>query len=285
MHGSVKNIIPARDGGESFEVIAGSIADPIAGANLIIADHASNQIPAEFAALGMPHSQLQRHIAYDIGVEWMARALAQELNAPAILSRFSRLLIDPNRGDDDPTLVMCLSDGAIVPGNATICAEQIDDRMRRFSTPYHAAVSDALDRMQAANLVPAVISLHSFTPAMKGEERPWHVTVLWDSDPRLPVPMLQSLRNDKSLIVGDNDPYDGAMVGSTTARHCISRGIPHILFEVRQDLIAAQADAEAWALRLGRHLKPILADQDLRAIKDFGSRATGYKAQRQEVMA
>jgi predicted N-formylglutamate amidohydrolase len=281
MHGSVKNIISAQDGGESFEVIAGAIAS----ANLIIADHASNRIPAEFAALGMPDYQLQRHIAYDIGVEWMARALAQDLNAPAILSRFSRLLIDPNRGDDDPTLVMRLSDGAIVPGNATICAKQIGDRMRRFSLPYHAAISDALDHMQAADLVPAVISLHSFTPAMKGADRPWHVTVLWDSDPRLPLPVLRSLRNDKSLIVGDNEPYDGAMVGSTTARHCISRGIPHILFEVRQDLIAKKADAEAWALRLGKHLKPILADRDLRVIKDFGSRATGYQVQRQEVMA
>jgi predicted N-formylglutamate amidohydrolase len=285
MHGSVKNIISMRDGGESFEVIAGSIADPISGSNLIIADHASNHIPAEFAALGMPHSQLQRHIAYDIGVEWMARALAQDLNAPAILSRFSRLLIDPNRGDDDPTLVMRLSDGAIVPGNATICAKQIEERMRRFSTPYQAAVSDALDQMQAADLVPAVISLHSFTPAMKGEDRPWHVTVLWDSDPRLPLPMLRSLRSDKSLIVGDNEPYDGAMVGSTTARHCISRGIPHILFEVRQDLIATKSEAEAWALRLGQHLKPILARSDLRVIKDFGSRATGYKTQKIEVMA
>jgi predicted N-formylglutamate amidohydrolase len=285
MHGSAKNIIsaqkiPARNGGESFEVIAG----PIAGGNLIIADHASNVIPAEFASLGMSQSQLQRHIAYDIGVEWMARALARDLNAPAVLSRFSRLLIDPNRGDDDPTLVMRLSDGAIVPGNAKISAKQVEDRMRRFSKPYHAAVAEALDQMQAADQVPAVISLHSFTPSMKGEDRPWHVTVLWDNDPRLPLPMLQSLRTDKSLIVGDNEPYDGAMVGSTTARHCISRGIPHILFEVRQDLIVTKAAAEAWALLLAKHLKPILAMPELRRIKDFGSRATGYKTQKIEVM-
>jgi predicted N-formylglutamate amidohydrolase len=279
MHGSLKNHILAQDGGEAFEVIAGSLST----ATLIIADHASNAIPAEFKALGMAQSQLQRYIAYDIGVEWMTRALAQSLDAPAVLSRFSRLLIDPNRGDDDPTLVMRLSDGAIVPGNARISEREITERMRRFSLPYHEAVASVLDQIQATSLVPVVISLHSFTPSMKGENRPWHVTILWDSDPRLPQPMLESLRRDKSLIVGDNEPYDGAMVGSTTARHCITRGIPHILFEVRQDLIATEADAMAWGIRLGHHLLPLLNESSLRHIKSFGSRATGYLQQKQEV--
>jgi predicted N-formylglutamate amidohydrolase len=275
MHGSLKKYIAAQDGGESYEVIGGLIS----GANVIIADHASNGIPAEFATLGLPTAELQRHIAYDIGVEWMTRALAKFLHAPAVLSRFSRLLIDPNRGDDDPTLVMRLSDGAIVPGNARIDDEAIAERVRRFTLPYHAAVGDILDQIQGESLVPAVISLHSFTPNMKNENRalqarPWHVTVLWDSDPRLPLPVLQSLREEIGLIVGDNEPYDGAMVGSTTARHCISRGIPHILFEVRQDLISDEASATAWGHRLGKHLLPILNDPAIRQIRDYGSRAT-----------
>ena len=272
MHDRLKNNILDQDGGEAFEVIAG----PISTAVLIIADHASNHIPVEFANLGMRDPELQRHIAYDIGVKWMARALAKSLNAPAVLSRFSRLLIDPNRGDDDPTLVMRLSDGAVVPGNARISDDEIAERMRRFSLPYHATVAGILDQMQASNLIPAVISLHSFTPHMKGGDRPWHITILWDNDPRLPIPMLKSLRDDKTLIVGDNEPYDGAMVGSTTARHCISRGIPHILFEVRQDLVATKSEAMAWGHRLARHLVPILSAPDIRQIKHFSSRATGY---------
>jgi predicted N-formylglutamate amidohydrolase len=85
---------------------------------------------------------------------------------------------------------------------------------------------------------------------------------------------LQSLRQEIGLIVGDNEPYDGAMVGSTTARHCISRGIPHILFEVRQDLISDEASATAWGHRLGKHLLPILNDPAIRQIRDYGSRAT-----------
>jgi predicted N-formylglutamate amidohydrolase len=262
-------MISAYDGGESHEIVAG----PVASGVLVMADHAANAIPAEFAALGLPPGELERHIAYDIGVEALTRAMAARLGAPAVLSRFSRLLIDPNRGDDDPTLVMRLSDGALVPGNARIDQQGIAERMRRFSLPYHDAVRSVIDTMMASGVIPAVVSIHSFTPCMKGRERPWHVGILWDSDPRLPSALLDVLRRDPSLIVGDNEPYDGALKGDSMARHCISRGIAHILIEVRQDLIAAKADAIAWGDRLADDLRPLLQAHEVHAIQHFGTRA------------
>jgi predicted N-formylglutamate amidohydrolase len=264
-----QNMIRAHDGGESFEVIAGAAR----GGIMIMADHASNAMPVEFAGLGLPPEELQRHIAYDIGVEWLTLAMAEHLEAPAVLSRFSRLLIDPNRGDDDPTLVMRLSDGAVIPGNARIDRQGVEGRMRRFSLPYHHAVSSVIDAMTATGVIPAVVSIHSFTPCMKGRERPWHVGILWDSDPRLPLALLDVLRRDTALIVGDNEPYDGALKGDSMARHCISRGIAHILIEVRQDLIADKGNAMAWGRRLADDLMPLLQTQDMHQIRHFGTRA------------
>jgi predicted N-formylglutamate amidohydrolase len=263
--------IAAADGGEAFEVAPG----PATAGALVIADHASSAMPAEYARLGLPAAELERHIAYDIGVAAMARAMAARLACPAVLSRFSRLLIDPNRGDDDPTLVMRLSDGAVVPGNARIDDCEVRRRMERFSLPYHRAVESVIDRMLAVGPVPAVVSLHSFTPWMKGRARPWHVGVLWDSDARLVRPLLERLRAEPDLIVGDNEPYDGALAGDCMSRHCIHRGLPHVLVEVRQDLITEDAAAAAWGVRLADMLADILRQPEAHELKLFGSRAAG----------
>jgi predicted N-formylglutamate amidohydrolase len=276
MHAPVQKSIAAADGGESFAVVAGDIASGV----LILADHASNAMPPEFANLGLPPSQLARHIAYDIGVETLTRAMAAKLAAPAVLSCFSRLLIDPNRGDDDPTLVMRLSDGAIVPGNARIDNTGIEMRKQRFSLPYHAAIAATLDQMLDAGVTPAVVSIHSFTPEMKGIARPWHVGVLWDSDPRLPRALLEVLRRDPALVVGDNEPYDGALDGDTMARHCIPRGLAHILIEVRQDLIADAADARRWGERLADDLRPLLQRSEMHVPQHFGSRTRSGNGKR-----
>jgi predicted N-formylglutamate amidohydrolase len=268
VHSPLPKRINARDGGESFEIAAGDIAS---GA-VVIADHASSAMPPEFVHLGMPAHEIQRHITYDIGVEWLTRAMATRLGAPAVLSRFSRLLIDPNRGDDDPTLVMRLSDGAIVPGNARIGEAEVRQRMERFSLPYHAAVASVIDTMLGAGTIPAVISIHSFTPSMKGIDRPWHIGILWDSDPRLPMPLIESLQSDTTIITGDNEPYDGALQGDSMSRHCLQRGIAHVLIEVRQDLIAVEADAIRWGERLASDLMPLLGRSEMREIRHYGSR-------------
>lgn len=238
------------------ELVAG---DPASGV-LVICDHASNAMPPEYASLGLPPAELERHIAYDIGAAETARTLARELGAPAVLSTFSRLLIDPNRGPDDPTLVMKLSDGAVVPGNAKADALEVERRLARFYRPYDEAVGDAVARAMATGNPPAIVSLHSFTPFWKGVARPWHVTVLWDCDPRLPAPLIATLAGEPGLVVGDNEPYDGALAGDTMNRHATLHGLSNVLIEVRQDLIATREGSIAWGERLARALRPILAD-------------------------
>lgn len=240
------------------EAIAGSDEAGV----LFLCDHASNALPAAYGTLGLPASELARHIGYDIGAAAMTRRLAARFSAPAILTTFSRLLIDPNRGVDDPTLVMRLSDGAIVPGNARIDAAEIADRRDRFWRPYRDAIRAAIDRMSAGGPTPVVVSIHSFTQAWKGIPRPWEIGILWDTDPRFAVPLMAGLR-DAGFVVGDNEPYDGALRGDTLDEEVTRRGIAGLLIEVRQDLVAADDAAAAIADRVADALAPVIAQPAL----------------------
>jgi predicted N-formylglutamate amidohydrolase len=236
----------------AFEAIASRNDIPL----LFLCDHASNALPK--GNLGLDAGLLATHIAYDIGAAAMTRALAEAYGAPAILGAWSRLLIDLNRGADDPTLVMKLSDGSIIPGNvlgnvlgnARADAKEVARRIQAFHAPYHAAIDAALDRLGPSA---TVISMHSFTPAWKGRARPWEVGVLYDRDHRLSAPLMAWLK-EAGFAVGDNEPYTGALEGDTLYQHGTLRGLPHVLIEIRQDLIATQASAQAFASRL----KPIL---------------------------
>jgi predicted N-formylglutamate amidohydrolase len=229
-----------------FEAIAGARRDL-----LFLCDHASSAVPAAYGSLGLEPALFGTHIASDIGAAAVTRVLAGAFGAPAVLAQWSRLLIDLNRGADDPTLVMKLSDGSIIPGNARADAAEVARRIADYHAPYHAAVSDALDAMDA---VPAIVSMHSFTPVWKGWQRPWDVGVLRDRDGRLAKPLMEELRA-AGFVVGDNEPYDGELEGDTLYRHGTMRGLPHVLIEVRQDLIGDAAAANAFAVRL----EPILA--------------------------
>jgi predicted N-formylglutamate amidohydrolase len=242
-----------------------------AGGLLLLCDHASNRVPPPYD-LGLPASAFERHIAYDIGCAELTRRLAALSGAPALMTRFTRLLIDPNRGEDDPTLVMRLSDGAIVPGNAAVDVAERARRIDRFHRPYHDAIAAELDAMLAAGTAPAVVSIHSFTPAWKGNPRPWHVGILWDSDPRLNRPLIDALSAEGDVVVGDNEPYDGALKNDTMYRHATRRGLAHTLIEVRQDLIADPVEARAWADRLWKSLEPVVRDPHIREIQFIGSR-------------
>jgi predicted N-formylglutamate amidohydrolase len=243
---------------------------------IVVCDHASNLLPPGYGSLGLPRETLDRHIAYDIGAAWLTRRLARLLDAPAILSTFSRLLIDPNRGADDPTLVMRVSDGAIVPGNARVDAAEIARRRQLYWGPYRAAIAQTVDAMGAARVAPAIVSIHSFTPIWRFAARPWKVGVLWDADPRLAAPLLQALALEEDLArdeIGDNEPYDGALAGDTIDDVATARGLANALIEVRQDLIADQDGAEAWAERFARLLQPILARPEMHESAHWGSRA------------
>jgi len=232
----------------AFEAITGRDDSRL----LLLCDHASNALPK--GGLGLDPALLATHIAYDIGAAAVTRALAKTYGAPALLGVWSRLLIDLNRGADDPTIVMKLSDGSIIPGNvlrdARADAAEVARRIKTFHAPYHAAIDAVLDRMGPDA---TVISMHSFTPAWKGRPRVWEVGVLYDRDTRLSAPLMARLR-EAGFTVGDNEPYTGALEGDTLYQHGTLRGLPHVLIEIRQDLIASEDAAQDFALRL----KPIL---------------------------
>jgi predicted N-formylglutamate amidohydrolase len=256
----------------AFEAILGALD----GGALIICDHASNAIPPGYGTLGLTPEALNRHIAYDIGAAEVTRAIAAQLGAPAVLSTYSRLVIDPNRGLDDPTLVMRYSDGAIVPGNAYVDAAEIAHRSAQFWAPYRREIDATVDAMVATGEPPALISIHSFTPVMRSLARPWKIGLLWDRDQRIPKPLIEALIAEPDLRadeVGDNEPYDGALAGDTIDEIATSRGLANVLIEIRQDLIADRNGATAWAERIGRMLAPIIADPQSRAPADLGSRA------------
>lgn len=242
----VAETVPAESA-DSYEIVAGSVR---AGA-VIVCDHAGNAFPEGYGTLGLPAAELERHIAYDIGAAAVVRELARRTRAPAVLSRFSRLLIDLNRGLDDPTLVMRLSDGAIIPGNRHVDAAERQRRIEHFYLPYHRAVTSVVDACVGAGRPPVLIAMHSFTNVWQGVPRPWHIGILWDkADARVARPIIEALRADGELVVGDNEPYRGHLDGDTMWQHGLSRGLPHVLFELRQDLIRDQAGQMAWAGRI-----------------------------------
>ena len=253
-----------------FEIIPGDPAHSL----VILADHAMNRLPPEYGDLGLPAAAFTRHIAYDIGVEDVTRKLSARLNVPAVLGCFSRLLIDPNRGEDDPTLIMKLSDGMVIPSNHPLQDEERERRLVQFHRPYHDAVTSVIsDTWRRSGKPPLVISIHSFTHAWKGVARPWHAGVLWDSDPRAVRPLIDALSMDPALVVGDNEPYDGALRGDTMYRHCSMAGLAHALLEIRQDLISDTAGVDAWVDRLAPIFMDLASRQELHEVELHGSRA------------
>lgn len=249
----------AAETAASYTVIEGA-----ADAGLVLlCDHARNAFPAGYGTLGLPEAQLKRHIAYDIGAEAITRHLAASLGVPAVHTHYSRLLIDPNRGDDDPTLIMRLSDGAIVPGNRHVDAAEREQRIKLYYRPYHDAVGRVLDRCLGSGITPAILSIHSFTESWKAVPRPWHAGILWDRDERMAKPLLDALYAEGDLIVGDNQPYHGGLEGDTMWQHGTSRGLAHALIEVRQDLIRDAVGQRAWGERLTRLMRSLLDRPDL----------------------
>lgn len=224
---------------------------------LVCCDHAANTVPGFVGGgtLGLPDAEMGRHIAYDIGAAEVARALATRLDAPVILSNFSRLVIDPNRGEDDPTLLMKLYDGTIIPGNRHAGAAELDLRLNRCYRPYHLALAGLMAQQRRV-----LISIHSFTPQLRARPpRPWHVGILHASDERLSGPLIRRLQAEPDLCVGANQPYTGALPGDTLDRHAIRTGRANVLIELRNDLITEAAHQQAWATRLAPFLEAAAA--------------------------
>jgi predicted N-formylglutamate amidohydrolase len=234
---------------------------------VVLCDHAGNDLPDEYGTLGLPAGQLKRHIAYDIGVAPIVRALSAAFEAPAVMTRYSRLLIDPNRGRDDPTLIMRLSDGAVVPGNRKVDAAEREKRMRLYYDPYHRAVDAVIDRCVRDGPPPVLLSIHSFTESWKEVSRPWHVGVLWGEDDRLAKLLLDRFYAEGDLIVGENEPYVGQLVGDCLWQHGAQRGLANAIVEIRQDLIRDAAGQAAWCGRICRVMEKVLSDTAAAALR------------------
>lgn len=217
---------------------------------LITCDHASSKIPASLGSLGIPAAEVRRHIGWDRGAENVALMLSDRFDATAVLSNYSRLVIDCNRSLASETSIPEVSDGTMIPGNVGIHPADAARRAEELFLPYHSAISQVLDRIRQRCEMPVYVAVHSFTAQLSGGlPRPWHFGVLWDDDPRIAVPLIQELRKFPGTKVGDNEPYSGRdHFDFSREYHAASRGLPCALVEVREDLIR---DAEGLAKYTG----------------------------------
>ncbi|WP_299147067.1 N-formylglutamate amidohydrolase [uncultured Tateyamaria sp.] len=228
---------------------------------VITCDHASNTVPEVVGggSLGLPEAEMERHIAYDIGAMGTALALGEALNAPVICSNFSRLVIDPNRGADDPTLIPQLYDGTIIEGNRRIDTAERARRIAAFYQPYHDAIVET-----ARGKDIAFLSMHSFTRQLQARApRPWEIGVLSAQDRRIANPLIGRLQGALTSPVGDNQPYAGFFPGDAMTQHAHSKGRPNVILELRQDLIETEAGQTNWAHFLAPHLEAARQEANL----------------------
>ena len=226
---------------------------------LLIGDHAGNAVPKALGSLGLSDAELARHIGWDIGIGELGALLSEKLDAVFVRQSYSRLVIDCNRSPSQPDLIAEVSDGTVVPGNAGLGEAERAARFAEIHTPYQAAIAAEIARRDAAGMTTVLVALHSFTPAMKGalrdQARPWHIGILHDGgDTAFAHALLDVLRDEADLVVGDNEPYRMDLIDYTIPRHAYPQRRPYAEIEVRQDLLADSAGCAAWADRLARVL-------------------------------
>jgi predicted N-formylglutamate amidohydrolase len=218
---------------------------------LLTCDHYGRAIPRQLGDLGLPESELTRHIAWDIGIAGVARALAKQLDAHLVAQAYSRLVIDCNRPLDAPGSIPRISEATMIPGNEGLTRETAEARRRQVFDPYHRRIAETIDRRLAHGIPTVLVSLHSFTPVYAGIKRPWHVGTLYHRDSRLPRLLLKGLRAAGDLVVGDNEPYAVSdETDYTIPVHGEARGLMNTGIEIRQDLISDQVGEAQWAERL-----------------------------------
>jgi predicted N-formylglutamate amidohydrolase len=222
---------------------------------LLTADHAGRMIPRRLGRLGLPDSELDRHIAWDIGIAGVTELLSEALDAAAVLQVYSRLVIDCNRNPSVASSMPEVSETTPIPGNVGLSDADRAARVREIFTPYHARIAALLDARAAARRRTVLVAMHSFTPVFKGESRAVQVGVLFNRDARLASALLALLRAEGDIVVGENAPYavsDTSDYGVPV--HGEKRGLPHVEIEIRQDLIVDVQGQAAWAARFSRLL-------------------------------
>ena len=245
---------------ETYDVIT-----PASDRRLVLAcDHAGNRVPRALANLGLDEGQLMEHIAWDPGVAGVTRRLSSNLQATAVLGRYSRLVIDLNRDLHDPTAFPAISDGVLIPGNIPLTVEQRAERARVFFKPYHEALRRVIQERTSTREQPVLICVHSFTPTQLRVARPWHVGILWDKDPRLALPLLAALRGQRDIVVGDNEPYSGRHPADYTIdHHAEPLGLAYAAIEIRQDIIRDESGQKEWADRLSEIFTKLFKDESI----------------------
>jgi predicted N-formylglutamate amidohydrolase len=220
---------------------------------LLTSDHYGRLIPRALGDLGLPASELTRHIAWDIGIAGVADALSKHLGAHLVTQRYSRLVIDCNRPPDVPSSIPRISEATVIPGNEAITRETAQTRQQAIFDPYHRRIAEVIDTRLRQSIPTVLVSLHSFTPVYAGIARPWHIGTLYHRDTRLPPLLLKMLRAEADLVVGDNEPYAVSdETDYTIPVHGEARGLMNSGIEIRQDLIADPAGQMEWADRLAR---------------------------------
>ena len=227
----------------------------------VTCDHAANTVPRSVGGgdLGLPAEDMARHIAYDVGAWGVSQTLGELLDAPVMGANFSRLVIDPNRGEDDPTLLMKLYDGSIIPANRYADAVERERRLAEFYRPYDGV----LGRMMAPEDT-VLLSIHSFTRQLRGRPpRPWHIGILHAGVNPLASALLDLLRAEGDMIVGENEPYGGHLPGDSIDIHAEAKGRNNTLIELRNDLIETEHQQYQWAERLAPILTEVVAKAGL----------------------
>jgi predicted N-formylglutamate amidohydrolase len=214
-------------------------------------EHAGREIPRRLGDLGVAESELRRHIAWDIGAAEVARHLSARLDAALVLQTYSRLVIDCNRKPERHDSIPTVSEHTEIPGNRNLHPDEVLARADEVFRPYHDSIVRALDGRRDSGRESVLVAVHSFTPVYKGAARPWHVGLLYNRDDRLARVLMDSMSADRSLCVGDNEPYSiSDETDYTVPVHGERRGILHIEFEIRQDLVESEAGQREWAERL-----------------------------------
>lgn len=215
---------------------------------LLLGDHAGNAVPAALGSLGLGAADLARHIGWDIGVAGLGRLLAERLDATFVEQRYSRLVVDCNRAPEREDAMAAQSDGTVVPGNGMLDAEAREARLAAIHRPYHAVIAEHLAARDVAGRETILIALHSFTPVMAGDARPWDVGVLHDGrEDSFALAVLERLRAEPGLVVGDNQPYHMDETDYTVPTHAYAARRPYVEMEVRQDHLADAAGQARWA--------------------------------------
>lgn len=249
------------------------------GADIFLTcDHAGRRLPRRLGDLGVGAPDLDRHIAWDIGAAGLAERLSERLDAALVMQRYSRLVIDCNRPPTVPSSIATLSEGTDIPGNRDLPPEQAHTRLREVFDPYHDRIDAELELRRRAGRRSVLVSVHSFTPVFHGERRPWDLGLLYNRDPAYAHRLGDEL-NGSGLNVGHNVPYSVSDVTDYTIPvHGERRAIPHVMIEVRQDLVEKEQGQDEWAERLSGLLLRALARMPAPQGGDAGKRSDAANA-------